>query len=99
MARYIDAHKFGTWLANEYFTLGRIKEVNDVFKPLSEFPSEDVAPVTHAHWKRHFKRQGVYEDLWLYCTNCNSRTLEEYAPYLLLYCPYCGAKMDEGGRD
>ena len=51
--------------------------------------------VIHAHWKRNFKRQGVYKDLWLYCSNCNGRTSEEYAPYWWLYCPYCGAKMDE----
>lgn len=56
---------------------------------------EPVEPVTHAHWKRKFKREGVYEDLWLYCSNCNSRTAEEYAPYWWTYCPYCGAIMDE----
>ena len=55
----------------------------------------ELAPVIHAHWERRFKRPGVYEDLYWHCTNCNSRTSEEYAPYWLLYCPHCGAKMDE----
>ena len=94
MARYIDADKFKIWLANEYFTFGRIKEVNDVFKPLSEFPPEDVAPVTHAHW---IEDCGDYK-----CSHCSTefwdemvfivRTSEHEFPN---YCPVCGAKMDE----
>lgn len=62
---------------------------------------EDVEPAefVHAHWKRNFQRQGVYKDLWLYCSNCNGRTSEEYAPYWWLYCPYCGARMDEEVND
>lgn len=54
-----------------------------------EYPTEDVAPVVHAHWE-------LYEDGW-YCTNC-----ELYAPFDcdpeekgVPYCPNCGAKMDE----
>ena len=62
---------------------------------LLKYETADVAPVIHAHWEKHFKRPGVYEDLYWHCTNCNSRTLEEYAPYWWLYCPHCGAKMDE----
>ena len=69
--------------------------VDDAVDVVLDSPDEDVAPVVHAHWKRKFKREGVYEDLWLYCSNCNSRTAEEYAPYWWTYCPYCGAIMDE----
>ena len=70
--------------------LGRV----DVYKGQIEV-AEDVVPVVHAHWSRSYKRPGVYEFIGWYCTNCNSRTSEEYAPYWWLYCPHCGAIMDE----
>lgn len=54
-------------------------------------PVEDVAPVVHAHW--------LYVELgtptrWSYrCSNCDCLRLSGFPSE---YCPYCGAKMDEG---
>lgn len=102
MARYIDADliknielipykrksgNINVIIAN--MAIAGAKQVVD------KIPTADVAPVTHAHWARSYKRPGVYEFIGWYCTNCNSRTSEEYAPHWWLYCPHCGAKMDE----
>ena len=105
MARYIDADELVDTICEEYgVDPYYYQDLNDNLKAYTDslilervgtIPTADVAPVIHAHWKRNFKRQGVYKDLWLYCSNCNGRTSEEYAPYWWLYCPYCGAKMDE----
>ena len=94
MARYIDADALAVQIRDNVFH-DFTDEFWGVMQCIGDSPTEDVVPVVHAHWERHFKRQGVYEDLWLYCTNCNSRTSEEYAPYWWLYCPHCGARMDE----
>lgn len=93
MARFIDSDKLICQVQNndKYGTI--IKQL--FISLLQNSETEDVAPVIHAHWERHFKRSGVYEDLWWYCSNCNGRTSEEYAPYWWSYCPYCSAKMDE----
>lgn len=60
-----------------------------------EYPTEDVAPVVHAHWKEFEDYSGaVYPE----CSRCglvwwlDEGTAEENEMY---YCPKCGAKMDE----
>lgn len=55
--------------------------------PLVEFKTDDVAPVVHGHWK-NVKR--VLNSKWGECSNCDR------ANEFTRYCPYCGAKMDEG---
>ena len=99
MARYIDADALYVNIKAECNPYGKPTISFDdgckVLDMIRRTPTADVAPVVHAHWERKFKREGVYEDLWLYCSNCNSRTAEEYAPYWWTYCPYCGAIMDE----
>lgn len=93
MGRYIDADKFHEWVYPNWSYCAQNDD--DFHDAIDAQPTADVAPVAHAHWEKHFKRPGVYEDLYWHCTNCNSKTLEEYAPYWWLYCPHCGAKMDE----
>lgn len=101
MARYIDADKMIYEIRHNLWDWSCVDDIRtslvlkQTITDIENQPSEDVAPVIHAHWEKHFKRPGVYEDLYWHCTNCNSRTLEEYAPYWWLYCPHCGAKMDE----
>lgn len=53
-------------------------------------PAADVAHVVHAQW---IKRVNKYQ-----CTHCKILMSIDGTPKenLLNYCPYCGAKMDEG---
>lgn len=56
------------------------------YLPLAIIPSADVAPVRHGRWMD-------MKGFWM-CSECHKDTLN-----LFKYCPYCGAKMDEGGSD
>lgn len=55
----------------------------------------DVAPVRHAKW------EGCKGDIT--CSACGEYALYDSEDiemqYRTLYCPFCGAKMDEGGSD
>lgn len=59
-----------------------------------EYPTEDVAPVVHAHWID----DGYYADFHPHkvyrCSNCDWSKLDVELPEEK-YCPHCGAKMDE----
>lgn len=59
-----------------------------------EYPTEDVAPVVHAHWID----DGYYADFHPHkvyrCSNCDWSKLDVELPEEK-YCPNCGAKMDE----
>ena len=55
----------------------------------------EMAPVIHAHWRR---KKEIYEDggvtIRFHCSNCDY--VLEASPYeAFLYCPHCGARMDE----
>lgn len=51
-----------------------------------EYPTEDVAPVIHAHWED-------CSNGWM-CSNCYRDST-----YDTEYCPHCGAKMNEEADD
>ena len=83
---------------------GYTKQVIDIFidwfmSIAESTESEDVAPVVHAHWKEYFDVGGA---IYIECSACgliwwlDEGTAEENE---MFYCPKCGAKMDEGGRD
>ena len=60
-----------------------------------EYPTEDVAPVVHAHW---IETEDLSGDHYAECSNCcllwwiDSESSQEAE---MNYCPRCGAKMDE----
>lgn len=54
-----------------------------------EYPTEDVVPVVHAHWIEKEDCSVITDIPWSMCSACG-----EYSPKLL-YCAFCGAKMDE----
>lgn len=60
--------------------------VGRMIRKIKNFPSADVAPVVHGHWK-NVKR--VLNSKWGECSNCDR------AHDITRYCPFCGAKMDE----
>lgn len=90
MSRYIDADNL-----TERFTKAENYEPNNkwtfdaILYGIKTEPTVDVAPVTHAHWID--VPQG-----YLKCSECGKG-------YLLMsainYCPFCGAKMDEGKNE
>ena len=53
-------------------------------------PVTNVAPVIHAHWIEEEDCSVVTDIPWSMCAACG-----EYSPKLL-YCAFCGAKMDGG---
>lgn len=89
MDRYIDAEKainsVDTSVINSQYAISIIKSA----------PTEDVAPVVHAHWIVEPYRG----DLLRYaCSNpkCKHYEFHVYKEYRgSNYCPDCGAKMDE----
>ena len=79
--RYIDAEK----IKYSYLPLSVMPDVFVTKKEIDEMPSEDVAPVVHAHWVYYKPYGGEH------CSNCGTPR-----PLIVAkYCPHCGAIMDE----
>lgn len=60
---------------------------------ISTMPTEDVQPVIHAEWELVNEDENVYM-----CSNCGDEfiTIDGTATENhMLYCPFCGAKMDK----
>lgn len=53
---------------------------------------EDVTPVVHAHWELA-PEDTAYDNVWI-CSNCGEDFTQHRKPKFI-YCPNCGAKMDE----
>ena len=61
-------------------------------KIINRFPSEDVAPVRHAHWIYH--RDNLFpNDSTQECSYCHEE--ESLTLHNDNYCPNCGSKMNE----
>lgn len=98
MPRYVDADKVIDVMKVAYWD-ENIQSAKDdpcvidamidwSIRQVKDAPTEDVAPVVHAHWKR--KENYVIDGFeWGICSHCNN--LVPAIPY----CGFCGAKMDE----
>ena len=63
---------------------------------IEEEPGEDVKPVVHAHW---VPCEDEYEDEYK-CSACGIQFIAiEPQEEGWKYCPCCGARMDEEGKD
>lgn len=64
----------------------RACEIDDMLGEVADAPTADVQKVKHGHWEYHGR------DITHYCSVCG-----EAIPlgYEFIYCPYCGAMMDE----
>lgn len=88
MARYVDAEKElaemkFAWYPQDVDTTNAIGMYENFLK---NAPSADVAPVIHAHWINVSQVRNE-------CSSCHNVHVGIYSK--TLYCPYCGAKMDE----
>lgn len=88
MPRYIDAEPIEQFIADGLNRTPKEEAMGfDAIEILSEIhfaPTTDVAPVIHAHWYTY------PDDKQFHCSNCKTG-----ADLPTLYCPNCGAKMDE----
>lgn len=85
MNRFIDPQKI------HYFKLANGEKVATK-ESIDKIPAADVQEVKHGHW---FKPSEMSENI---CSNCIKSTKTLFG-VLSDYCPYCGAKMDEGGSE
>lgn len=83
------------------WTEAHIEELaNDFIVIPKDTPAADVAQVVHGKWIRIDDPEFICGDFE--CSNCSHREYEvdtnEFMPgeNHLLYCPFCGAKMDGG---
>ena len=62
---------------------------------IAQLSAVDAVPVIHGHWTRIHIKGKEYGKVYYQHENCAPLLFE--SPYH--YCPECGAKMDEQGKD
>ena len=96
--RLIDVEAFSKEMKNRYCTncdsyngvRCRACWVDDMISDVEDFPTVDAEPVRHGHWVRY--------RCFIKCSSCGKlfrETNGARSPTTFLYCPECGAKMDE----
>lgn len=63
---------------------------DDMRCEIEDAPAADVAPVVHAKWIM----KDVSGEIKAVCTHCGKPNKQYQPPY----CPHCGAKMEEEGK-
>ena len=62
-------------------------------------PGEDVMPVVHAHWVPQRPNNRTGKAYAFVCSNCKKFAIRSRQASIdelgYVFCPYCGAKMDE----
>ena len=70
--------------------------IDGIVKYIKSHICKDVSKTIHAHWVL----SGYSRDaniMYITCSNCNvEQTVWKWQFDRCLYCPYCGAKMDNG---
>ena len=96
MVRYIDAGKFHEWVYPNWSYCAQNDD--DFHEAIDAQPTEDVAPVIHAHWIRTPSLEDYQSDIE--CSNCEyDFTVDRICIEDYLRCPHCGAVMDEVEKD
>ena len=86
MADYIDRQAVMAELEKEVELADDWKTAHEIANVVKYFPSADVQPVRHGHW--------IKGKIGYYCSACRECGINHGTEY----CPYCGARMDEGGE-
>lgn len=111
MARYIDADKMIYEIRHNLWDWSCVDDIRtslvlkQTITDIENQPSEDVAPVIHAHWVR-WKEPKVTNPVYK-CSNCGFDITVDKHPNVSVgfwiddfrYCLCCGAKMDEEVED
>lgn len=61
-------------------------------KIINQLPPSDVEPIRHGHWVKEATDTFGFDEADYHCSECRRRPVEDV---LTMYCPRCGAKMDE----
>lgn len=86
MARYIDAGLLiGKLVAEKHFYPAIVARAID------DTPTADVVEVKHGEW--------IYNIKYYSCSICSGKRFNLLLGTDAEFCPYCGAKMDGGGRE
>lgn len=103
MARYIDADKMIYEIRHNLWDWSCVDDIRtslvlkQTITDIENQPSEDVAPVIHAHWTITYESTAGVTDAK--CSNCGYESLayenDVHTDERCNYCPCCGAKMDE----
>jgi hypothetical protein len=98
MPRLIDADEAYKVLTDYYHQRTKIQHIA-LTEALSRVPTVDAEPVRHGYWDTKYSSEdedwsGIEHTIGR-CSVCRGKIdiVGERIPYL--YCPFCGAKMDE----
>lgn len=95
MDKYVSTNKLKAKIISGEPVLFSEATQHEIFFLLELEPSEDVEPVTHAHWKLA-PEDTAYDNVWV-CSNCGEEFTQHRKPKFR-FCPNCGAKMDADER-
>lgn len=85
MSRYVDI--------SPYEKCRIVSNPEDSGFPVSELPTVDAVPVRHGHWIDAYP--DIEPNPMLMYGICSVCGFEQSISNKLIYCPNCGAKMDE----
>ena len=75
------------------------EEKNKIRFMIESEPGEDVAPVIHAHWVPQHSNNRTGKAYTFVCSNCKKFAIRSRQASIdelgYVFCPNCGAKMDE----
>ena len=93
MTRYIDAEKVIEIAESNKAVLQSLADIVDIREIVNDVPTADVQTVIHAEWELVNEDENVYM-----CSNCGDEFITidgTVTENHMLYCPFCGAKMDK----
>lgn len=70
------------------------EEIVKAMKDVGAIPASDVSKIRHGRWD--YYKESLCIRAHARCSVCNRPRYEHYVFNDFMYCPSCGAKMDEG---
>ena len=87
---YQKLHESGGCDASDEWARGYDAGITEAIDIIDNIPPADVAPVVHGRWITVYREDGTKADKCSVCTDA-----VKYFDYKYVWCPHCGAKMDE----
>lgn len=99
MDKYVNVNKIKAKVISGEPVLFSEATQHEIFFLLELEPSEDVEPVTHAHWIPQYPNKRTGKAYSHTCSRCGRTVYNNWqvsAQELgYAFCPHCGARMDE----